>query len=103
MGRFTGANLHVVYTLKREFDRRKEQIRKMKEDLENTIREHEAHVTDLMKTSEDKYNEIHVKSASLQVELQNEKIANDTFTQKIASLEKQCKDATSSSFSMFSE
>ena len=51
-------------------------------------REHEAHVADLMKTSEDKYNELQVKSASLQVDLQNEKTTNVSFTQRIASLEK---------------
>ena len=45
----------------------------MKEELEKTKREHEAHVADLMNTSQDKYNEQQVKSAFLQVELQNEK------------------------------
>jgi len=38
LGAFTSANLHVVNTLNREFDRRKEEIRKLKEYLENTIR-----------------------------------------------------------------
>ena len=107
MGAFTGANLHAVNTLNREFDRRKEEISKLKEELENTRREHEAHVANLMKTSDDRYNELQVKSASLQAELQNEKTSNVTFTYKITSLEKQCEDATasatSSSFSRFSK
>ena len=41
----------------------------MKEELEKSKREHEAHVADLMKKSEDKYNELWIKSAFLQVEL----------------------------------
>ena len=60
-----------------------------------------------MKTYDYKSNDLQVKSASLQVELQNEKTANATLTQKIALLEKQCEDATasaaSSSFSRFSQ
>ena len=75
----------------------------MKEELENSKREHEAHVADLMKTSKDKYNELQVKSAFLKVELQNEKTPNDNFTHRIPSLEKQCEDASSSSFSRFSQ
>ena len=80
MGAFTGANLDVVNTLNKEFDRREQEITQLKEELEKTKREHEAHVADLMKTSEDKYNELQVKSASLQVDLQNEKSANVAFT-----------------------
>ena len=38
LGAFIGANLHAVNTLNREFDRRKEEIRKLKEYLENTRR-----------------------------------------------------------------
>ena len=69
LGAFTGSNLHVVNTLNMEFDRRKEDIKKLKEQLENTRKEHEAHVADLMKMFEDNYNELHIKSASLQVDL----------------------------------
>ena len=79
----------------------------MKEELQKSKREHEAHVVDLMKTSEDKYNELQVKSAFLQVELQNEKISNVAFRHRIYSLEKQCEDAiasvASSLFSRFSQ
>jgi len=94
LGAFTGANIHAVSNLNREFDRRKEEITQLKEELEKSKREHEAHVADLMKTSEDKYNELRVKIAFLQVDLQNEKISNVAFRQRIDSLEKQCEDAT---------
>ena len=60
-----------------------------------------------MKTSEDKCNELQVKSAFLQVELQNEKISNVAFRHRIDSLQKQCEDATASAasslFSRFSQ
>ena len=56
-----------------------------------------------MKTYDYKYNDLQVKSASLQVELQNEKTPNDNFTHRIPSLEKQCEDAASSLFSRFSQ
>ena len=58
LGAFTGANIHAVSNLNREFDKRKEEITQLKEELEKSKREHEAHVADLMKTSEDKYNEL---------------------------------------------
>jgi len=107
LGAFIGANIHAISNLNREFDRRKEEITQLKEELEKSKREHEAHVADLMKTSEDKYNELQVKSAFLQVELQNEKTSSVVFTQRIASLEKQCEDAiasaASSLFSRFSQ
>ena len=101
LGAFTGANHHVVNTLNRKFDTRKEEISKLKEELENTRREHEAYVANLMKTSEDKYNKLQVKSASLRAELQNEKTANATFIQRIASLQKQLEYATASATSSF--
>ena len=105
LGAFTGANIHAVCNLNREFDRRKEKVTQLKEELEKSKREHEAHVVDLMKKSKDKYNELEVKSVFLQVELQNEKISNVSFRQRIDSLEKQCEDATasaaSSAFSSF--
>ena len=107
MGAFIGANIHVVNNLNREFDRRKEEITQLKEELEKSKREHEAHVANLKKTSEDKYTELQVKSSFLQVELQNEKISNVAFRQRIDSLEKQCEDATTSAasslFSRFSQ
>ena len=60
-----------------------------------------------MKTSKDKYDELQVKSASLQLELEGEKNTNATFVQKIALLEKQCEyltaSAASSSFSRFTQ
>ena len=60
-----------------------------------------------MKISEDKYDELQVKSTSLQLELEGEKTENATFVQKIALFEKQCEDATtsaaSSSLSRFSQ
>ena len=65
LGAFTGANIHVVSNLNREFDRRKEEITQLKEELEKSKKEHESHVDDLMKTSKDKYNELQVKSAFL--------------------------------------
>ena len=65
LGAFTGENLHVVNTLNREFDKRKEEISKLKEELENNRREHEAHVANFMKIFEDKYNELQVKIVSL--------------------------------------
>ena len=94
MGAFTCANFNAVNTLNREFDRRKEDIRKLKEELEQIKREHEAHIANLMKTSQDKYNEVQVKNVSLQDELQYENTANVTLMQRIALLEKQCEDAT---------
>ena len=69
MGAFIGANFHAMNTLNREFDRRKEEISKLKEELEQIKREHEAHIANLMKTSQDKYNEVQVKNVSLQDEL----------------------------------
>ena len=60
-----------------------------------------------MKTYDYKYNDLQVKSTSLQVELQNQKTPNDNFSHRIPSLENQCEDATasaaSSSFSKFSQ
>ena len=75
--------------------------------MDKIRREHEAHVANIMKTSEDKYDELQVKSASLKLELEGEKNANYDFVQNISLLEKQCEDATasaaSSSFHMFSQ
>ena len=79
----------------------------MKEELEENKRENEAHIANLMKISQDKYNEVQVKNVSLQDELQYEKNENATLMQRIALLEKQCEDANASadsySFSRFSQ
>ena len=47
--------------------------------MEQTKKEHEAHVADLMNISEDKCNELQVKNTSLQDELLSEKTANVFF------------------------
>ena len=51
------------------------------------------------KAFEDKYNELQVQNVSLQIELQNENNENSIITQRIASLEKESEDATSSAAS----
>ena len=80
LGAFTGANLDVVNTLNREFDKRKEEISKLKEELDKAKKEHEAYVSNILRTFEDKYNELHMKNVSLQTEFHNENTANATFT-----------------------
>ena len=72
LGAFTGANFHAVNTLNREFDRRKEEMSQLKEEMEKIRRENEAHVANIMKSSEDKYDELQVNNASLQLELEGE-------------------------------
>ena len=62
--------------------------------MEQTKKEHEAHVADLMKISEDKCNELQEKNTSLQDELLSEKIANVVFVKRISFLKKQCEHAT---------
>ena len=90
-----------------EFYKRKEEIRKLEEELYITKREHKAHVVDVVKASKDKFKELQVKSISLHAELHNEQTTNATIMQRIATLEKQCEDetasATSSAFSRFSQ
>ena len=107
LGAFTGANLHTINSLNRVFDKKKEEITKLKEELEQTKKEHEAHVADLMKIYEDKCNEPKEKNTSLQDELISEKNANYFFVQRIALLENQYEyattSATSSPFSKFSQ
>ena len=51
LGAFTGANFHAMNTLNREFDRGKEEISKLKEELEQIKTEHEAHIANFMNTS----------------------------------------------------
>ena len=69
--------------------------------------EHKIYVANLEKASEDRFKELHLKNTSLQDELHNEKDVNATITQRIAMLEKQCEDATTSAtsslFSRFSQ
>ena len=65
LGAFIGAKLHAINTLNREFDRRKEDISKMKEEIDDVNRQHKTHVANLEKASEDKYNELQVKNISL--------------------------------------
>ena len=79
LGAFTSANFHVVNSFNGEFDKKKEEITKLKEELKQTRKEHEAHVVDLMKISKDKCNELHVKNTSLQDELLSDITANDVF------------------------
>ena len=69
LGSFTGAKFHAIHYLNKEFDKKKEQIIKLKEELEQTKKEHEAHIAYLMKISEDKCNELKEKNNSLQNEL----------------------------------
>ena len=103
MGAFTGANLDVVNTLNMKLDRRKEEIRKLEEDLDTTRREHKNYVSDLERESEDRFKELQLKNTSLQAELHNEQAVNATISHMIAFLEKQCEDATSYTFSKFSQ
>ena len=96
LGSFTGANFDVVNTLNREFDKQKAEIVSLKEELEQLRRKHE-----------DKYDEIQVQNVSLRDELHRENTTNGTLVQKVALLERQYEDATtsatSSSFSKFSQ
>ena len=54
LGAFTGANLNAVNTLNMEFDRMKEEISNLKEELDDVKRQHEAHVENIEKSSKDK-------------------------------------------------
>ena len=57
----------------------------------------------MVKTSDDRYNELQVKNVAFQDELQKENTTHATFAQKVVLLEKQCEDATASatSYSFF--
>ena len=107
LGAFTGENLHAINYLNKAFDKKMEEIIKLNGELEQTRKEHEAHVVDLMKISEDKYNVLREMNTSLQDELLSEMTANAVFVQRIPFLEKQCEyenaSAASSSFSKFSQ
>ena len=63
LGAFTGANFDVVTTLNREFDKHKEEIVRLKEEIEQVKRKHK-----------DKYDELQVRNVSLHDELQKEKV-----------------------------
>ena len=58
LGAFTGANLDVLNTLNREFDKQKAEIIILKEELEQVKRQHE-----------DRYDELQVKNVALHDEL----------------------------------
>ena len=83
-------------TLNWEFDKQKEKIVRVKEEMVQLKRKHE-----------NSYDEIQEMNVSLSEELQRERIVNVTFIQKVALLERQCEDAiasaTSSSYSKFSQ
>ena len=59
LGAFIGSNFDVVNTLNREFDKQKEEIVILKEELEQIKRQHE-----------NMYDELQVNNASLHDELQ---------------------------------
>ena len=65
LGAFTGANFHAVNSLNREFDTKKVEIIILKEELEQVRKQHEGQITNLVKTSNDRYNQLQVKNVSL--------------------------------------
>ena len=67
LGAFTGANFDVVNTLNKEFNKQKEEIVRLKEELEQVKRQHE-----------DRYDELQVRNVSLHDELQRENTTNAT-------------------------
>ena len=89
-----------------ELDRIKEEISKLKEELDRTKRGYNTYVADLKREYEDMFNELELKNTSLWVELHNELDVNSTITQRIAMIENQCEYATTSAascaFSKFS-
>ena len=84
LGSFTGFNLGAVLKLNKEFDKRKEEMKGLEEELDEVKREHKPHVANLEKASEDKFKELQLNNSSLQDELQNEKTTNATNTERIA-------------------
>ena len=58
LGAFIGANLDVVLTLNKEFDKRKEEMKRLEEELAEVKRDHKNHVENLEKASEDKFKEL---------------------------------------------
>ena len=96
LGAFVGANLDVVNSFNREFDKEKAEIVSLKEALEHLKKQHE-----------DKKDELQLRNVTLSVELQRERNDNATLVQKVAVLERKNEDATanvaSSSFSKFSQ
>ena len=53
-----GANFHAVNSLNRVFDKKKVEIIRLKEELEQVRKQHEDQITNLVKTSDDRYNEL---------------------------------------------
>ena len=69
LGAFTGANLDAVLTLNKEFDKRKEEMKRLQEELDEVKRQHKTHMANLEKPCEDKFKELQLKNASLEDEL----------------------------------
>ena len=84
LGAFTGANLDAVLTLNKEFDKRKEEMRILQEELDEVKRQHKIHVANLEKAYKDRFKELQLNNSSLQEELQNEKTENFSFTHRIS-------------------
>ena len=58
LGAFTGANLDAVLTLNKEFDKRKEEMKRLEDELDKVNRQHKTHVENLEKASEDRFKEL---------------------------------------------
>ena len=74
LGDFTCANFHAINNLNNEFDKKKKEIARLKEELEQVKKEHEVYVAGLMKISEEKHNELEVKNPSLQDDFLGERL-----------------------------
>ena len=83
LGAFTGSNPSSVLTLNKEFNKRKEEMKRVEELLVEVKREHKTHVENLEKASNDKFKKLWLKNAPLQDELQNEKTTNATNTERM--------------------
>ena len=68
--------------------KKKEEIKKLEEELDRTKKEHKTYVTNLQNSSEDRFKESQLKNTSLRDELHGEQAINATITQRIAMLEK---------------
>ena len=64
---FTGVNLDALLTLNKEFDKRKEEMKRIQEELDEVKRQHKNHVENIEKASEDRFKELQLKNSSLQV------------------------------------
>ena len=65
LGAFTGANLDAILTLNKEFEKRKEEKKRLEEELDEVKREHKTHVENLEKAFEDKFKESQLECLSL--------------------------------------